>query len=263
MEWLGKELGYTRMKDWYKITIADFSYNNGSGLLQLKYNSKPQLLMISIFPKYNWLPWKFVSGVPTNYWNNIKNRKIYMEWLGKELGYTCMEDWYEITRIDFINNYGSGMFNSYYNYSLRKLFKSIFPEYQWESSKFRKNYSKGQIEWLEFLRITIPDIQHMINNEEGEFKIPNSHYHADGYSKENNLILEYHGDFWHGNPKIYNPNDVNRVSKKTFGELYDKTVKKRKFCEDAGFNYIEIWESEWFQAKNGVRIIQKTFSKKN
>ena len=44
---------------------------------------------------------------------------------------------------------------------------------------------------------------HVINNDNGEYSIPNSRYHADGYSENKNLILEYHGDYWHGNPKIY------------------------------------------------------------
>ena len=33
--------------------------------------------------------------------------------------------------------------------------------------------------------------------------------------KETNTIFEYHGDFWHGNPKIYKPDDMNNVSKRT------------------------------------------------
>ena len=32
-------------------------------------------------------------------------------------------------------------------------------------------------------------------------------------------------------------------------KLYNNTVKKRQFCEESGFNYAEIWESEWLREK--------------
>jgi predicted nucleic-acid-binding Zn-ribbon protein len=39
--------------------------------------------------------------------------------------------------------------------------------------------------------------------------------------------IKVHGDFWHGNPKIYN-NNLNKVTKCTFDELYEKTMQKEK-----------------------------------
>ena len=260
MESLGKKLGYTCQEDWYKVTRNDFTDNYGRGLINIYGNLVHQPIK-SIFPNYEWLPWKF-AFVTKGFWDNIENHKAYMEWLGNKLGYTCMEDWYKITIKDFADNDGGGLLSHKYSTSCIKLVITVFPEYDWDLSKFRKRYSKGQIEWLEFLKITIPDIQHAINNDEGEFRIPNSRYHADGYSEEENIILEYHGDFWHGNPKIHNPSDINAVSKKTFGELYNNTVKKQRFCEDAGFICIYIWESEWLRGKNAVRMIQRAFKNK-
>ena len=59
---------------------------------------------------------------------------------------------------------------------------------------------------LEFLeKINNIKIQHALN--EGEFTILNTKYKSDGYCKENNTIYEFHGDYWHGNSKIFNPND--------------------------------------------------------
>ena len=60
----------------------------------------------------------------------------------------------------------------------------------------------------------------------GEFIIPNSRYKADGYAENINTIFEFHGDFWHGNPEVFHPYKINKVAKKTFGNLYKATLKK-------------------------------------
>lgn len=105
-----------------------------------------------------------------------------------------------------------------------------------------KPYSKKQITWLEYIakRDNIY-IQHAIND--GEFKV--GRYRVDGYCKETNTCYEFHGDLWHGNPKLYKPSNVNPINKITFSELYIKTLEKQLFIENQGYNLITIWENEW------------------
>jgi len=95
-------------------------------------------------------------------------------------------------------------------------------------------YSKMSIDRLNFIskkdNITI---QHALNH--GEYKIPNTRLKADGYCKETNTIYEFHGDYWHGNPFMYNANEDTYFGK-TFGELYEKTLKKELIIKDKGFN---------------------------
>ena len=38
---------------------------------------------------------------------------------------------------------------------------------------------------------------------------------------------------------------MNRVTKTTFGHLYDKTFKKFKTLHDLGYTVKYIWEDEW------------------
>ena len=260
--WLGKKLGYKTEEDWYKITAKDFNNNYGSGLLSSYYKGSPLTFVNSVFPDIDWLPWKFII-VANKYWKEKENQKLYADWLGKKLGYKTEEDWYKITGKDFRNNYGGGLLASYYKGSPSLFVTSIYPDYPWDLSKFKKKYSQGQIEWLNYLSIKkYPDIRHALNDNEGEYSIPNSLYHADGYSKTKNLILEYHGDMWHGNPEIYNQEDINPVTKITYGELYQKTLEKQRFCEENGYNYISIWESEWFRFKNSIIHLQRIFKEK-
>ena len=260
MDWLGLQLGYKISEDWYNIKGQDIRNKDGGGLLK-NYNNSPLQLLKSVYPEENWLPWKFTNA-PNGYWDDIENHKIYMDWLGTQLEYKILEDWYNITTQRIINNDGGGLLQ-YYNNSPKLLVTSIYPNYPWNLSKFQKNYSQGQIEWLNCLIIKkYPDMRHALNHDKGEYSIPNSKYFADGYSKIKNTILEYHGDYYHGNPEFYNLEELNKRTKTTYGELYENTLQKQRFCEDSGYNYISIWESEWFRFKNSIIKLQRLFKDK-
>lgn len=114
--------------------------------------------------------------------------------------------------------------------------------------------SKKARQWLEFLEVSL-DIQHFDND--GEYKIPNSNYFADGYCKDKNIVFEFHGDFWHGNPNRFDHNEINPMTKTTYGDLYEKTIKKKTFLLQEGYTYIECWESDWDKAIRLLRRIQK------
>ena len=120
-----------------------------------------------------------------------------------------------------------------------------------------KKYSKAQMTWLIFMeKYYNIKIQHAEN--EGEYKIT-SRMRADGYCKLTNTIYEFHGDFWHGNPKKYNEHEINTCSNKFFGELYQNTLKKEKFIRDSGYNLIVIWENDWNKINNSIRTFQRLF----
>ena len=59
-------------------------------------------------------------------------------------------------------------------------------------------------------------------------KIEDSHIRADGFDPITNTVYEFYGDYWHGNPFIYNQNDINKVNKKSFGQLYKETRNREK-----------------------------------
>ena len=118
------------------------------------------------------------------------------------------------------------------------------------------NYSYKQIMFLKLYSLFYNiNIQHAENG--GEYIISNSKYKADGYCKETNTIIEFHGDYWHGNPKIYNKNQINQVNKKNFEELYNKTIKKEDFIKEQGYNLVVIWEKDFDNLVNIVKNIQK------
>ena len=72
-------------------------------------------------------------------------------------------------------------------------------------------------------------------------------YKVDGYYETpgEKVVMEFHGDFWHGNPKSYANNTVNKVVGATMGELYQRTLDKKKFIESQGYTYVQMWESDF------------------
>ncbi len=49
---------------------------------------------------------------------------------------------------------------------------------------------------------------------------------VDGFDSSTNTVYEYHGSYWHGNPEVFDPNDINEMAGKTFGELYQSTISR-------------------------------------
>jgi hypothetical protein len=65
-----------------------------------------------------------------------------------------------------------------------------------------------------------------------------------------NTIYEFHGDYWHGNPKKYSCDTINEMTKTTMGELYAKTLERDDRIRELGYNLIIMWESDWKQIKS-------------
>lgn len=61
-----------------------------------------------------------------------------------------------------------------------------------------------------------------------------------------NTVYEFYGDYWHGNPNIYkDPNQLNKNAQKTFGTLFDRTIKRHNKLISLGYNVKFVWESDW------------------
>lgn len=89
-------------------------------------------------------------------------------------------------------------------------------------------------------------------DNEGEYRIPGTRWRADGYCAETNTIYEFHGDFWHGNPKRYNLEDLNTIMGMTYGELFARTQARESAIKNMGYNLIVMWESDYHDLKKQV-----------
>ena len=108
-------------------------------------------------------------------------------------------------------------------------------------------YSRKAMAWLNRIEKEQGIIlEHAERNKELRIDLGNGNYYlADGYCRKNNTIYEFNGDFWHGNPAKYEPEDINPKNGKTFGELHMKTIVKENVLKSMGFNVVSIWEEEF------------------
>ena len=94
-------------------------------------------------------------------------------------------------------------------------------------------------------------IQHQENKCEKRIKIElegKTHYiRVDGYNSKYNLIFEYYGSRFHGDPRIFKEDDTCfPFSKKvTAGELYKRTVDREEAIRCQGYTVIPIWEHDY------------------
>lgn len=81
-------------------------------------------------------------------------------------------------------------------------------------------------------------------NNEGE-KVIGS-YEVDGYYETGNqkVVMEFHGDYWHGNSKCYSTKTLNKVVGMVMGHLYQRTLEKRKYLESSGYTELQMLESD-------------------
>ncbi len=58
-----------------------------------------------------------------------------------------------------------------------------------------------------------------------------------------NIVFEFYGDYWHGNPSIFKGSTV--VGYRNADELYTKTKEREKQLLKAGYKVIYVWENEY------------------
>jgi hypothetical protein len=78
-----------------------------------------------------------------------------------------------------------------------------------------------------------------------EVRIPGTRYRADGFCQETNTIYEFHGDYWHGNPSVYEQDVYNVQAHQYMGILYQKTIEREDVIISLGYNLIVMWERDW------------------
>ena len=119
------------------------------------------------------------------------------------------------------------------------------PQTAYEKAFYPKHKaSKESIQWLEYVAKNwkIP-IHHAMSGHGGERWIEKRP--VDGYNHEKNLVLQYHGCYWHGCPKCYpDRNKIIDRGDKTREDLFLATKRRTAYLRKAGYKVIECWACE-------------------
>lgn len=103
--------------------------------------------------------------------------------------------------------------------------------------KCSNNISKPSTEWLDKLNVPLREQSFKFTNEKRKRQV-------DGYDPKNNTIYQFHGNYWHGNSKRYEPTNTHPIIKKTFGQLHEETLRRDQNIRDSGYNLVVCWEHD-------------------
>lgn len=82
---------------------------------------------------------------------------------------------------------------------------------------------------------------------------------CDVYIPSLNLIIEYFGDYWHCNPKKYEPDYFNKKKNKFAWELWDYDKKKIDLIKSYGYNLEVVWEGDLKHNNKLINIILEKY----
>lgn len=101
-----------------------------------------------------------------------------------------------------------------------------------------------------------------------EYYIPNTNYRVDGLIENQTgkigkfkikthekVILEFLGDYWHGNPAKFDECESNTHLQIEFETLYSKTIERFLKLKSLNYRILYIWESDFYES--GLEKIQE------
>jgi len=120
-----------------------------------------------------------------------------------------------------------------------------------------KNYTTLNKKMYDILKTIYPN-EHIISEFHIKNEIINTSNFFDFYIKEENLLIEMQGDYWHMNPKKYKNDDIfmkGTIKQKFAYEVWEKDKLKLDNATIKGYYVLTIWESD-FNEENIIKILQ-------
>ena len=71
---------------------------------------------------------------------------------------------------------------------------------------------------------------------------------------ERRIAIEFNGDYWHMNPKLYSESDYNSSINMTAKQKWEYDKLKLDECTQIGIELIVIWENDWVNNKEQIKI---------
>jgi len=115
-------------------------------------------------------------------------------------------------------------------------------------AKGTSSYENEIATWLQEMNLTFYKDRSILNGKELDFYIPAHH-----------VAIEFQGDFWHMNPKLFSPSDIHPFKKITAEEIWDRDIWKLLECKAKQIQLLQIWENDWKCEKESVKKMIKSY----
>ena len=148
----------------------------------------------------------------------------------------------------FIEKYGEEIGNIKYAERQKKWLNSLYKNFQLngdgrsKQSKFAKELI---INICKYFSIEIPKKEFYIYDKQNK-KVYAYDFHY------NYHIIEFNGDYWHCNPKLYDENFYNKVKQLYAKDIWEYDKTKIDLCNKYNIKTLTIWESEYNDDKEAT-----------
>jgi very-short-patch-repair endonuclease len=144
----------------------------------------------------------------------------------------------------------------YRNNSNQKEIRSIEMKKNWAIGKIKPNTNSINESKLEKeFRTELKRIFPKRNIRKSTIRIRGKWFYPD-VRIDKNFIIEFYGDYWHANPRIFNSNDIIHHGL-TAKQIWHNDIKREDILKNNGFRIFTVWQDEWKNnRKNIIRIIR-------
>eukprot|EP01114_Cavostelium_apophysatum_P015052 TRINITY_DN4029_c1_g1_i1.p1 TRINITY_DN4029_c1_g1~~TRINITY_DN4029_c1_g1_i1.p1 ORF type:complete len:534 (-),score=127.16 TRINITY_DN4029_c1_g1_i1:1284-2885(-) len=236
------ELGHKTWEDWYQVPWVDIADRGGRQILKI-YNDSRIQMMKAIYPEHPWDEKKFEMKQST--WTDVKNQRIFFDWLAQKLNVKEWQDWYQIRTAAVSENGGAGIL-ALYDKSHAKALMAVYPEYQWKEWKFERA-PRGTWTDKKKQREFFDSIEKKLGVKEWQdwYKIPRTDVVELGGS---GILRHYEDSLWKALMSVYAeyPWEEEKFSQREEGFWKDKRVQRQFFEKTAvklGVKNLDDWYS--------------------
>jgi very-short-patch-repair endonuclease len=134
----------------------------------------------------------------------------------------------------------------------QRLLRSPIMRKSWQegkivSSNFACNESNLEKELFEFVREKDKKVKRKFT-----LRIGKRYFFPDIIKKDKKLIIEFFGDYWHCNPKLYKE-DYSPYPRTTAKEIWKEDEERIHYLESQGYKVLVVWEDDYKNNQEEVK----------
>ena len=195
---------------------------------------------------------KFIENVANNRTYNTRLEYYINKGMSEEEAHIALSNRQTTFSLDkCIQKYGEKKGLEIFSNRQQKWLQSLYQNFQ-SNGDGRSKQSKFAKEIIKYcckkINMSIPKKEKYIY-----WKKTNNAFAYDFMYK--NKIIEFQGDYWHCNPKLYDKDFYNKVKQKTAQEIWEYDKNKLECANFYGYDVLYVWEYDYNNDKE--KILQK------
>lgn len=212
-------------------------YKNMSGAEFRDYNKSRAVTLENLTKKYGKIEGKIKFEKYVEKQKYTKSKQYYLDKYGESVGIlkyneTCKKKSRNLK--NFIRKYGE-----------------VEGLKRWEKYKKlqRIPFSNIASELFTKLDKTLKSLIFEPKTREFLLETKRNYFYYDCFHKESNTIIEFNGDYFHINPKLYNKNKWKPIFNLSYDKIKNKDLEKQRLVTENNLNLIIVWESYYKKDK--------------